>query len=776
MSKVVSVLSGVAVMLLLLVLGGTLIHLAASEPPDDQVTSSGVGTAFTYQGYLTDGQGPANGPFDLTFSLYDDPEGGSQVGTTISRTVTITGGLLSLDLDFGAVFEGTALWLEIAVRPAGDAGPYTTLLPRQRLAPTPLAIFASSAPWTGLTGMPGGFGDDVDDDTLAGLTCLDGQLPKWDEASGQWACTDDLDTDTTYQPGVGLTLSGTMFAISSTYQLPQACAISQTVKWDGSAWVCGTDELGAGGSAWLLAGNAGTSTTTDFLGTTDSQALELRVNGSRALRLEPSDSSPNILGGYSGNRVEVDVYGATIGGGGRDFAINQVAADFGAIGGGAGNSAEGYAATVGGGEGNHAGDPYATIGGGLSNTAGGRYAIVGGGRNNTGTGTLATIAGGGFNRTGADYATVGGGGSNVVSGTFGTIPGGQDNQVTGTHASVGGGSYNRVAAAYGTIAGGGPSDTGNPTTTNNRVFDDYGTVGGGGNNVAGDVDGDPTVQPYATVGGGKGNVAGDGYATVGGGSGNTAGDYGATVGGGVGNTASNQYTTVGGGRDNVASNRYATVGGGYTNTVSAAMGAIGGGYDNLVTGNYGAIPGGMQNVVGASYGFAAGRLARAEHQGAFVWSDSSSIPFASTGPDQFLISAAGGVGIGTNAPSHMLSVEGSAVILSSDVVSVSVIYSHSRTLDAPNAVYAAGDMLYVTSYSTNTLSIWNVSNPEEVVPVGYTTSSLVRPSDLFVSGQRAYVTSESNNRLVVFDLSNPSAPDSLGSTRHHGWAGDTRRV
>jgi len=715
MSKVVSVLSAVAVMVLLMLLGGTLIHLTASESPVDPSTPSSVGTAFTYQGYLTYNQGPANGPFDLTFSLYDDPEGGSQVGTTITRTITITDSLLSLDLDFGGVFEGTALWLEIGVRPAGDAGPYATLLPRQRLAPTPLAIFASSAPWTGLTGIPGGFGDGMDDDTLASLTCAAGQIS----------------------------------------------------EWNGNAWACGEDNVGTGTAGWSLTGNVSTTAGTNFLGTTDNQALEFRVNGSRALRLEPDDMSPNILGGYSGNSVGVDVYGATIGGGGRESAINQLAADFGAIGGGAGNTSEGYAATIGGGEGNRAGDSYATVGGGSSNTAGGSYAIVGGGRNNTGTGTLATIAGGGLNQAGAAYATVGGGGANVVSDTFGTVSGGQANEVTGAHASVGGGSYNIVAAAYGTIAGGGPADLGNPTTSNNRVYDQYGTVGGGGGNLAGSDDGDLTSQYYATVSGGEGNRASDSYATVGGGVGNAAGSYGATVGGGSGNAAGNNYATVAGGGSNTASGRSAMIAGGQSNTAASTYATIGGGLSNVVTATFGTIPGGFQNFVGGSYGLAAGQQARVEHDGAFVWSDSSSIPFASTGPDQFLIDASGGVGIGTDSPTHMLTVAGDAAIRSGAAITVGAIVSYPSMLQAPRALHAVGDLLYAAGYATSTLSIWNVSDPAAQVLVGYTTFQLQGPVDLQVVGDRAYLASQNRDMLTILDVSDPSNPSHVGDTTEY---------
>ena len=41
---------------------------------------------------------------------------------------------------------------------------------------------------------------------------------------------------------------------------------------------------------WRLAGNAGTPPGVNFLGTTDNQPLELKVNGARVLRLEPNFS------------------------------------------------------------------------------------------------------------------------------------------------------------------------------------------------------------------------------------------------------------------------------------------------------------------------------------------------------------------------------------------------------------------------------------------------------------------------------------------------------
>ncbi len=101
-----------------------------------------VGTAFTYQGDLEQSGTPVTGSFDLTFTLFNASSGGTQVGTTQTvLAAPVTNGLFSATLDFGTVFDGTALWMEVAVRPAGS-GSYTTLAPRQSITPAPYAIRA----------------------------------------------------------------------------------------------------------------------------------------------------------------------------------------------------------------------------------------------------------------------------------------------------------------------------------------------------------------------------------------------------------------------------------------------------------------------------------------------------------------------------------------------------------------------------------------------------------------------------------------------------------
>ncbi|MEM6289526.1 MAG: hypothetical protein AAF845_20470, partial [Bacteroidota bacterium] len=191
---------------------------------------------------------------------------------------------------------------------------------------------------------------------------------------------------------------------------------------------------------------------------------------------------------------------------------------------------------------------------------------------------------------------------------------------------VGGSPANTVDPGIGsaTISGGGLLDSPNTVTV------DFGTIGGGVDN---------TVSGRAsTVGGGQDNTASGGESTVGGGRDNIASGFSSTIAGGSSNRASNTESTISGGRSNTASGFRSTVGGGSVNDASGSASTV---------------PGGLRNHARGSYSFAAGFYARAVHNGTFVWSDDSQSfadSLVSTGPDQFLIRAAGGVGIGTNTP------------------------------------------------------------------------------------------------------------------------------
>jgi N-acetylneuraminic acid mutarotase len=110
-------------------------------------SSFGQGTAFTYQGLLNDGSAPANGNYDLRFSVFDALALGNLVAGPLTNSgVAVSSGAFTVVMDFGAgVFTGAPRWLEIGVRPGGSSSDFTTLVPRQPVSPTPYAIFSGTA-------------------------------------------------------------------------------------------------------------------------------------------------------------------------------------------------------------------------------------------------------------------------------------------------------------------------------------------------------------------------------------------------------------------------------------------------------------------------------------------------------------------------------------------------------------------------------------------------------------------------------------------------------
>lgn len=513
--------------------------------------TANAGTSFTYQGYLESDGSPMNNACDFQFSLFDTAAGGGQVGTTLTiYSQGVTDGLFTVQLDFGfGVFDGAARWLEISVRCPAGSGNYAPLTPRQALTPTPYAIFstwAGSAPWADLTGIPAGFSDDIDNDTLASLSCANGELPAWNASSGQWGCAGNQGAS--YTAGTGLSLAGTVFSLDSIY----------------------TDSR-----YWSLTGNAGTTTGANYLGTTNNVSLTLAVSGTAALQLIPAANSPNLIGGFNGNSITAGFEGATISGGGIRYGPNQIAASYAAIGGGYGNIVNGEYGTVGGGTGNIISgtlDSGATIGGGVSNSASERFTV---------------ISGGSGNEAGALLATVGGGGGNTAWGGSTTVGGGNSNSAVGQYATVGGGRNNAITGTYGTIAGGGYWQG-----FGNRVTDDGGAIGGGGNNQTGNNSGSTIDAYYSTVSGGWTNIASGAYATISGGQGNTASGGSGVISGGWSNTAAAPYTVVSGGYGNVVTDDYGVIGGGHNVVVTGTAATVAGGAYNNVSANYATIAGG----------------------------------------------------------------------------------------------------------------------------------------------------------------------------------------
>jgi hypothetical protein len=104
-------------------------------------------TAFTYQGYLQDNNNPANGTYDLKFTLYDAATEGNAIGNPVFiEDLQIQNGLFTVEVDFGTApfAQGQRRWIEIAVRPGDSTDDHTTLDPRIELTPVPYALYAQN--------------------------------------------------------------------------------------------------------------------------------------------------------------------------------------------------------------------------------------------------------------------------------------------------------------------------------------------------------------------------------------------------------------------------------------------------------------------------------------------------------------------------------------------------------------------------------------------------------------------------------------------------------
>jgi len=117
--------------------------------------------------------------------------------------------------------------------------------------------------------------------------------------------------------------------------------------------------------------------------------------GLYGLEVQQNNTSPNMIGGFSGNVAGTGIFGATIGGGGTATvgSPNTVNGNYATIGGGSTNTAGGAASTIAGGEGNVAGSLYSTVGGGNQNSANGQFSVVPGGFQNIASGFYSLAAG-----------------------------------------------------------------------------------------------------------------------------------------------------------------------------------------------------------------------------------------------------------------------------------------------------------------------------------------------------------------------------------------------
>jgi hypothetical protein len=316
------------------VLSFLLVFLLLNSSASARSLNAALGSAFTYQGKLKDDSQPANGVYDFQFKLYDALSGGAQVGDSLTKNgVIVTEGLFSVLLDFGAVFDGSALYLEISVRPGG--GDYTTLDPRQALTAAPYAHYAAQTPWSGLIGLSCDAGEVVQwngsewqcthasvgditavtaGDGLSGggdsgevtltanidylqrrvnVECDAGSSIRVINSDGSVTC--QINNDTIYTAGAGLALNGTQFSITTPYQLPQGCTNEQIAQWNGSEWQCTNASVGDITAVTAGDGLSGGGDSGDVTLEADTDYLQRRVNveceAGSSIRVINSDGS-----------------------------------------------------------------------------------------------------------------------------------------------------------------------------------------------------------------------------------------------------------------------------------------------------------------------------------------------------------------------------------------------------------------------------------------------------------------------------------------------------
>lgn len=358
------------------------------------------------------------------------------------------------------------------------------------------------------------------------------------------------------------------------------------------------------------AGQDGQDGTSPFVLEAATGAIEYRFND-QLFRFTPDANaslSPRIVLGHAGNQSLAA--GATVSGGGSGQLPNQARGEGSTVGGGLGNTVLGLAGTVAGGERNTAGTE-STVAGGTFNEASGTTSAIGGGSGNDATAALASVGGGLANSATGLRSRVGGGGFNLASGEGAVVAGGGGAQSTDGLANIASGAFSAIAGGQGHRASGFAA-----------------SVGGGSGNEA--------IADLAAIGGGRQNAAAGDRSTVGGGDRNVANGLASTVVGGFQNSASGEASTAGGGALNCAGAGYSWAGGRRAKVRPGTGSGVQG-------------PGGCQGVPtnGVAGDF-----------GTFVWADSQSADFVSTGLNQFLVRANGGVGINTNAPETQLHVLG----------------------------------------------------------------------------------------------------------------------
>jgi len=170
--------------------------------------------------------------------------------------------------------------------------------------------------------------------------------------------------------------------------------------------------------------------------------------------------------------------------------------------------------------------------------------------------------------------------------------------------------------------------------------------------------------------------------------------------------ASGATSVISGGQNNTASGEFSVIAGGNNSTASGRGSAVGGGQDNTASGLFATVPGGRNNLASGENSFAVGRRARATHTGSVVFGDNSDADKNSSGDNQFLIQAGGGVGI-NGAPSS-----GAALTVNGEVIATSGRFSSMNV-----STLAATSVSGFGTVPVGGIIIW--SGAANAVPAGW---------------------------------------------------------
>ena len=306
--------------------------LAATATMLSQVEAAALGTSITYQGLLTDGGTPVDGPVDFEFRLFDDELAGSQVGVTVSHVgLPVADGVFTAKLDFGGdpYLGNQQLWLELTVdgvtlaRQEVTPAPYALALPDLRTIPSGNGSFPGSA------NVVGGHTDNVVDPTIAGATISGG---------GSAGSVNQV---------------AASFAAVGGGELNSVTGLHSTIAGGRNNSASGSFDTIGGGRGNLASGD-------------DSTVCGGENNTASGRRSTVAGGDANVASGLQ----------SAIGGGDENVASNGQAT----VPGGFRNSALGISSTVGGGGTNTAAARLSTVPGGNLNVAGGEYSFAAGRR------------------------------------------------------------------------------------------------------------------------------------------------------------------------------------------------------------------------------------------------------------------------------------------------------------------------------------------------------------------------------------------------------------